>query len=165
VATLAVTIERRYRALVLLAAYTGLRAVEIAALSALRLHDLRHTCASLAIAAGADVKVLRRMLGHVSAALTLDGDDDSECPGCPLRRRFRHDPKRMKVGDIIRLIEADGWYFIRRRGSPRQYGHPTKPGRVMIAGKPGDDMAPGTLRSVLRQAGIERGGEEPEEGQ
>ncbi len=37
-----------------------------------RLHDLRHTCASLAIAAGADVKVLQRMLGHASAALTLD---------------------------------------------------------------------------------------------
>ncbi|MGH9183045.1 MAG: tyrosine-type recombinase/integrase [Acidimicrobiales bacterium] len=38
----------------------------------LRVHDLRHTCASLAIAAGADVKVLQRMLGHASAALTLD---------------------------------------------------------------------------------------------
>ena len=38
----------------------------------LRIHDLRHTCASLAIAAGADVKVLQRMMGHASAALTLD---------------------------------------------------------------------------------------------
>ncbi|HEU5085130.1 MAG TPA: tyrosine-type recombinase/integrase [Acidimicrobiales bacterium] len=49
-----------------------LPAVETAGLAPLRLHDLRHTCASLAIAAGADVKVLQRMLGHASAALTLD---------------------------------------------------------------------------------------------
>jgi integrase len=38
----------------------------------LRIHDLRHTCASLAIAPGADVLVLQRMLGHASAAMTLD---------------------------------------------------------------------------------------------
>jgi hypothetical protein len=49
-----------------------LPAVETAGVAPLRLHDLRHTCASLAIAAGADVKVLQRMLGHASAALTLD---------------------------------------------------------------------------------------------
>lgn len=49
-----------------------LPAVTKAGLSPLRIHDLRHTCASLAIAAGADVKVLQRMLGHASAALTLD---------------------------------------------------------------------------------------------
>jgi integrase len=48
------------------------RAVRHAGLAPLRFHDLRHTCASLAIAAGADVKVLQRMLGHSSAALTLD---------------------------------------------------------------------------------------------
>lgn len=47
-------------------------AVTAAGVAPLRVHDLRHTCASLAIAAGADVKVLQRMLGHASAALTLD---------------------------------------------------------------------------------------------
>ncbi|MGH9919825.1 MAG: tyrosine-type recombinase/integrase, partial [Nitrososphaerales archaeon] len=47
-------------------------AVNASGVGPLRLHDLRHTCASLAIAAGADVKVLQRMLGHASAALTLD---------------------------------------------------------------------------------------------
>ena len=47
-------------------------AVRQTGLAPLRFHDLRHTCASLAIAAGADVKVLQRMLGHASAALTLD---------------------------------------------------------------------------------------------
>lgn len=49
-----------------------LPAVAQTGLAPLRIHDLRHTCASLAIAAGADVKVLQRMLGHASAALTLD---------------------------------------------------------------------------------------------
>lgn len=47
-------------------------AVKDAGLAPLRPHDLRHTCASLAIAAGADIKVLQRMLGHSSAVLTLD---------------------------------------------------------------------------------------------
>ena len=47
-------------------------AVLAAGVAPLRFHDLRHTCASLAIVAGADVKVLQRMLGHASAALTLD---------------------------------------------------------------------------------------------
>jgi integrase len=47
-------------------------AVRKAGFSGLRMHDLRHTCASLAIAAGADVKVLQDMLGHASAAMTLD---------------------------------------------------------------------------------------------
>lgn len=48
------------------------KAIRSAGLGHLRIHDLRHTCASLAIAAGADVKVLQRMLGHASAAVTLD---------------------------------------------------------------------------------------------
>jgi integrase len=47
-------------------------AVAAAGVGRLRIHDMRHTCASLAIAAGADVKVLQGMLGHASAALTLD---------------------------------------------------------------------------------------------
>jgi predicted RNA binding protein YcfA (HicA-like mRNA interferase family) len=60
----------------------------------------------------------------------------------------------VKVRDIIRLIEDDGWYLVATRGSHRQYKHPDKPGRVTIAGKPSDDMAPGTLNSVLKQAGL-----------
>jgi len=60
----------------------------------------------------------------------------------------------MKVREAIRLIEADGWYLVATRGSHRQYKHPTKPGRVTIAGKPSDDLAPGTRNSILRQAGL-----------
>jgi len=52
------------------------------------------------------------------------------------------------------MIEADGWYLITTRGSHRQYKHPSKPGRVTVAGKPGDDLAPGTLDSILKQAGL-----------
>lgn len=62
----------------------------------------------------------------------------------------------MKVRDVIKLIEADGWYFLRQRGSHRQYRHATKPGKVTIAGKPSEEMAPGTLGSIFRQAGIDQ---------
>ncbi len=60
----------------------------------------------------------------------------------------------MKVRDAIRLIENDGWYMIATRGSHRQYKHASKPGRVTIAGKPSDDLAPGTRNSILKQAGL-----------
>jgi predicted RNA binding protein YcfA (HicA-like mRNA interferase family) len=60
----------------------------------------------------------------------------------------------MKVRDTIRLIEQDGWRQVVTRGSHRQYKHPRKPGRVTIAGKPSDDLAPGTVNSILKQAGL-----------
>jgi predicted RNA binding protein YcfA (HicA-like mRNA interferase family) len=59
----------------------------------------------------------------------------------------------MKVRDVIRLLEADGWVLARQRGSHRQFRHPVKPGRVTLAGKPGDELAPGTLNSIWKQAG------------
>ena len=62
----------------------------------------------------------------------------------------------MKVRDAIKLIEADGWYVVTTKGSHRQYKHDKKPGRVTIAGHPGDDMAPGTLNSVLKQAQLKK---------
>ena len=58
----------------------------------------------------------------------------------------------MKVRDIIKLIEEDGWYVVMTKGSHRQYKHPTKIGRVTIAGHPNDDLAPGTLNSIFKQA-------------
>jgi len=60
----------------------------------------------------------------------------------------------MKVRDIIKLIEADGWYLVDTKGSHRQYKHMVKLGRVTIAGKSNDDLAPGTLNSILKQAGL-----------
>ena len=52
------------------------------------------------------------------------------------------------------MIGDDGWYQARQRGSHRQFKHPAKPGLVTVAGKPGDDVAPGTLNSILKQAGL-----------
>jgi predicted RNA binding protein YcfA (HicA-like mRNA interferase family) len=60
----------------------------------------------------------------------------------------------VKVRDVIKLIEADGWYIIDTKGSHRQYKHPIKKGRVTIAGHLGDDLASGTLNSILKQARI-----------
>ena len=69
----------------------------------------------------------------------------------------------MKIRDVIRLIEADGWYLAATKGSHRQYKHLTKPGRVTIAGRPGDELAPGTLNNVLKQAQLLKGRVEREE--
>jgi predicted RNA binding protein YcfA (HicA-like mRNA interferase family) len=60
----------------------------------------------------------------------------------------------MKVREAIRLIEADGWRLVATRGSHRQYKHSAKAGRVTVAGKPSDDVAPGTMNSILKQAGL-----------
>ena len=62
----------------------------------------------------------------------------------------------MNVRDAIRLIEEDGWYLNRTRGSHRQFKHDEKPGLVTIAGKMSDDLAPGTLASTLKQAGLQK---------
>jgi predicted RNA binding protein YcfA (HicA-like mRNA interferase family) len=60
----------------------------------------------------------------------------------------------MKVRDAIKLVQQDGWYLVAIRGSHRQFKHPTKQGRVTIAGAPSEDLAPGTLNSILKQAGL-----------
>jgi len=62
----------------------------------------------------------------------------------------------MKVSEILRLIQDDGWFLVATRGSHRQFKHPVKPGRVTVAGKPSDDLAPGTLNSILKQSGLKK---------
>ncbi len=62
----------------------------------------------------------------------------------------------MKIREIIRIIEKDGWYKIAQKGSHKQYKHPVKSGRVTIAGKPGDEIALGTLDSILKQSGLKK---------
>ena len=52
------------------------------------------------------------------------------------------------------MIEQDGWLMVRTRGSHRQYKHPVKIGLVTVSGRPGDELAPGTLNSILKQAGL-----------
>ena len=63
----------------------------------------------------------------------------------------------MKVREVIQMLEDDGWYLVATRGRHRQFKHPSKPGRVTVAGKPSDDLAPGTLNSIFKQAQIKRG--------
>jgi predicted RNA binding protein YcfA (HicA-like mRNA interferase family) len=60
----------------------------------------------------------------------------------------------VKVKEIIRIIETEGWYYSRQTGSHRQFKHPVKKGTVTIAGKPSDDLDKGTQKSILRQAGL-----------
>ena len=62
----------------------------------------------------------------------------------------------MKVRDILKRIEQDGWKLDRTRGDHRQYIHPTKPGTVTVPGHPKDDVPPGTLNSILKQAGLKK---------
>jgi predicted RNA binding protein YcfA (HicA-like mRNA interferase family) len=63
-----------------------------------------------------------------------------------------HEYCRVKVRDVIKRIEEDGWYLIAQSGSRRQYKHPIKLGRVTIDGHPSHDLPPGTLNSILKQA-------------
>ena len=60
----------------------------------------------------------------------------------------------MKVKELIKILESDGWYQARMRGSHRQFRHPEKPGTVTVSGKPNIDIPPGTLKSALKQAGL-----------
>ncbi|MHB8837651.1 MAG: type II toxin-antitoxin system HicA family toxin [Gemmatimonadaceae bacterium] len=67
---------------------------------------------------------------------------------------LRHCERSVKVRDLLRLLHEDGWYLAETRGSHHQFKHPVKPGRVTVAGHRHDDIAVGTLKSVLRQAGL-----------
>jgi predicted RNA binding protein YcfA (HicA-like mRNA interferase family) len=51
---------------------------------------------------------------------------------------------------MIKLLEDDGWYLVRFRGSHRHYRHPTKPGTATVAGKPSETLRPMTEKSILR---------------
>jgi predicted RNA binding protein YcfA (HicA-like mRNA interferase family) len=62
----------------------------------------------------------------------------------------------MKVSEVLRLLHDDGWYLVTTRGSHRQFKHSTKSGRVTVAGKPSEDLAPGTLNSILKQARLKQ---------
>lgn len=66
----------------------------------------------------------------------------------------------MKVRDLLRLLAVDGWVLARTRGSHHQLKHPSKPGLVTVAGSGNDDLAPGTLHSILKQAGLKDRGQE-----
>ncbi|MFZ2726616.1 MAG: type II toxin-antitoxin system HicA family toxin [Methylococcaceae bacterium] len=60
----------------------------------------------------------------------------------------------MKISEILILLKKEGWYLVATKGSHRQFKHPIKTGRVTVSGKPSDDVAIGTLNSILKQAQI-----------
>ncbi len=60
----------------------------------------------------------------------------------------------MKVSEVLTMLRRDGWELVATRGSHRRFKHRTKPGRVTVAGKPSHDLPPGTLNSILKQAGL-----------
>ena len=61
-----------------------------------------------------------------------------------------------KVSEVLRLLRADGWSLVVTRGSHRQFKHPTKSGRVTVAGKLSNEVPLGTLNSILKQAGLKQ---------
>ena len=63
---------------------------------------------------------------------------------------------RMKIRELIKILENDGWHLVRTRGSHRQYKHANKSGTVTVAGKAGDDLAAGTQNNILKQAGLNK---------
>jgi predicted RNA binding protein YcfA (HicA-like mRNA interferase family) len=68
-------------------------------------------------------------------------------------------PVPLKIGEIIRLLEANGWELKRTTGSHRHFSHPDKPGLVHLAGRSSATLHPKTEASILRQAGL--GKEQP----
>ncbi|MEQ8964148.1 MAG: type II toxin-antitoxin system HicA family toxin [Coleofasciculus sp. C2-GNP5-27] len=60
----------------------------------------------------------------------------------------------MKVKDLIKMLEDDGWSLDRTKGSHRQFKHSTKPGTITVAGKPSIEVPPGTLSAILKQSGL-----------
>jgi len=61
----------------------------------------------------------------------------------------------MKVRDLIKKIEKDGWQYMYTTGSHRHFKHPDKPGKVTIPGHLSDEATPGTLKSILKQADLQ----------
>jgi predicted RNA binding protein YcfA (HicA-like mRNA interferase family) len=62
----------------------------------------------------------------------------------------------VKIREVTKLLESDGWQHVRTKGSHRQFKHPVKKELVTVAGHPSEDLAPGTLNSVLKQAGLKK---------
>ena len=72
------------------------------------------------------------------------------------RAEYDSDAMPTKVKELITLLESDGWLCVRQKGSHRQYHHASKPGTVTVAGKPSIEIPPGTLNSILKQAGLKK---------
>jgi predicted RNA binding protein YcfA (HicA-like mRNA interferase family) len=96
--------------------------------------------------------------GERHAAQALVRTELSQATPALDRPRSEYDSKTMptKVKELIELLENNGWRCVRQKGSHRQYHHASKPGTVTVAGKPSIEVPPGTLNSVLKQAGLKK---------
>ncbi|MEO6832979.1 MAG: type II toxin-antitoxin system HicA family toxin [Chitinophagaceae bacterium] len=63
-------------------------------------------------------------------------------------------PLNMKASEVIKLLKADGWYQERQKGSHKIFKHATKTGIVVVPDHSPKDIPPGTLNSILKQAGL-----------
>lgn len=59
----------------------------------------------------------------------------------------------MNSKDLIKMIEADGWFLVATKGSHHQFKHPYKLGRVTVP-HPKKDLPKGTVKNILKQAGL-----------
>ncbi len=73
---------------------------------------------------------------------------------------YKKETLNMKVREIIKIIELDGWFMVRMRGSHRQFKHKNRKGLITIAGHLKSELAKGTLNSILKQAGLKNGRKE-----
>jgi predicted RNA binding protein YcfA (HicA-like mRNA interferase family) len=87
---------------------------------------------------------------------SLHGTTRAEQARKPLTLSNPSDSDIMKVRDVVKTLEAEGWRLAATRGSHRQFAHQVKAGRVTVPGHPHDDVHPKTLRSIWRQAGLEK---------
>lgn len=96
---------------------------------------------------------LRGTAVHVTGQLA-----QAKCPAAAKPWSAEYDPEGMaaKVQELIARLEADGWYLARQKGSHRQFHHSVKVGTVTVAGKPSVEIPPGTLNSILKQAGFKK---------
>ena len=60
----------------------------------------------------------------------------------------------MRSAELIRLLKKDGWYEVAQKGSHKQYKHATKAGKVTVPDHRGKEIPIGTLKAVLKQAGL-----------
>ena len=96
--------------------------------------------------------------GERHAAQALVRAELSQTKPAIARRQTEYDSNTMptKVKELITLLEDDGWLCVRQKGSHRQYHHASKSGTVTVAGKPSVEVPPGTLNSILKQAGLKK---------
>lgn len=78
--------------------------------------------------------------------------DVSKCSNFAMLIKSRY-MKPLKVIELIRMLQKDGWYIDRQRGSHRQFKHITKKGTVTVNGKDSVTLTQELLNSIFKQAG------------